>query len=146
MRFGLNSGIGVHLRMDFRPLMLSAGLGAVALAGPAFAQTYGSGPPPQQYHAEKDTSVTAVNQRPDANRVMQMHRVRMQMQRFTVANLERRRQLLADSARLLQVAAELNVEFQKAGDADPSLASKADLIEKLAHAVQEKMKLTVGPE
>ncbi len=142
MRFGPSSG--ERLRMGLR--VLGAGVAAVALAGPGFGQTYGSVPPPQQYHPEKDTSVTAVNQRPDANRLMQMRGVHLQMQRFAAANMERRRQLLADSAKLLQMAAELNLAYQRAGEADLSLTSKADLIEKLAHAVQEKMKLTVAPE
>ena len=119
---------------------------AIALAVAAgVGQTPTSSAPSAGYHPEKDTSVTAVNARPDANGLMKMHRSHLQMQRFTAANLERKRQLSADSERLFQLAAELSMGFQKAGEADLSLTAKADMIEKLAHAVQEKMKLIVAP-
>jgi hypothetical protein len=147
MTFGLSSGIRSWstARIDLRLQALGTGVIAFAVAAAAsVAQTPSTGSPSAGYHPEKDTSVTAVNVRPDANRLMQMHHTHLQMQRFAVANLERRRQLMDDSARLLQLAAELSIELQRAGDADLALASKADMIEKLAHAVQEKMKLTVA--
>jgi hypothetical protein len=147
MTLGLSPGIRSlsEVRMDLRLGALGAGVIAVALAGGASAaQTPSTGAPSAGYHPEKDTAVTAVNVRPDANRLMQMHRTHLQAQRFAVANLERRRQLLEDSARLLQLAAELSLEFQRAGEADLAQAAKAETIEKLAHAVQEKMKLTVA--
>ena len=146
MTLCLNPGIRfwptAHMGMVVRAL--GAGALAAVLSVAGSGQTYSSVPPPEGYHPEKDRAVTAVNQRPDANRLMQMHRAHLQMQRFAAANLERRRQMLADSARLLQLAAELSREFQTNGDADLSLAAKADMIEKLAHAVQEKMKLSVA--
>jgi len=147
MTFGLSPGIRSWsaARMELRLGALGAGVIAVALAGAAsVAQTPSTGEPSAGYHPEKDTAVTAVNARPDANRLMEMHRTHLQAQRFAVANLERRRQLLQDSARLLQLSAELSLEFQRAGEADLAQAAKADMIEKLAHAVQEKMKLTVA--
>lgn len=144
MAFGLSSGIHPTARTGLWLRAFGASAIAIELATACAGQSYGTVPPPEGYHAEKDTAVTAVNQRPDANRVLQMRRAHLQMQRFAVANLERRRQLLADSEQLLQLATELTVEFQKAGEANLSQTAKADMIEKLAHAVQEKMKLTVA--
>ena len=124
---------------------VAAGILGFALITPgSFAQAPAALTPPAGYHPEKDTSVTAVNQPPDANRIMEMRRTRVQMQRFAAANAERMRQLSADSARLAQLVSELNQELEKPGDINLALAAKASLIEKLAHAVQEKMKLTVG--
>src|SRR5215469_3731212 len=113
---------------------VAAGVLVLALAAPtASVQTPATLPP--GYHPEKDTSVTAVNQRPDANRMMQMRRMRLDEQRFVAANLERMRQLSADSARLLQIAAEVNAELGKTGEANLEMAAKVDAIEKLAHGV-----------
>jgi hypothetical protein len=147
MTLGLSPGIRFWTTARMGLCLRAFGVSAIALTlagAPFVGQTPTSLPPLGGYHPEKDTAVTAVNQPPDANRLMQLHRTHLQMQRFAVANLERKRQLLADSSRLLQLAAELSLEFQKAGEADLSLTAKADMIEKLAHAVQEKMKLTVA--
>lgn len=150
MTLGLSPGIRFWPTARTGLCVRAFGVSAIAIAlaaSSAFVgQTPSSVPPPAGYHPEKDTAVTAVNQRPDANRLMQLHRTHLQMQRFAVANLERKRQLLADSSRLLQLASELSMEFQKAGEADLSLTAKADMIEKLAHAVEEKMRLTVAAQ
>jgi hypothetical protein len=62
------------------------------------------------------------------------------------ANLKLKRQMNEDSSRLFQLAAELNAELEIAGaDVMPLMAAgKAERIEKLAHAVKEKMKLTMA--
>jgi hypothetical protein len=59
------------------------------------------------------------------------------------ANVERRKQIADDSARLLKMATELKAEVDKTTKDTLSLSviRKADEIEKLAHAVKEKMKL-----
>ncbi len=79
---------------------------------------------------------------------MQMERnaKRAQLQRYEAANAERKRQLEQDSAVLLQLAAELEAELEKAGfeAPPPSAVRKAETIEKLAHTVKEKMKLTAA--
>jgi len=99
----------------------------------------------QGYHPEKDTNVTAANQGPDIRRRLAMHSIRAQRQFFTAANAERKRQMSGDTARLLQLAAELNTELEKLGELDLPLAIKAEAIEKLARAVKDKMKLTMAP-
>ena len=99
------------------------------------------------YRPDKAASiVNPLNQRPDANRLMEINKKRIQNQRFAAANLERKRQMSDDSARLLQFAAELNAEVEQPGPQLLSLTvkAKADMIEKLAHAVKEKMKLTLA--
>jgi hypothetical protein len=85
---------------------------------------------------------------PDANQQMEM---REQAQKdsatnFTAANVERKKQISDDSAKLLKLATELKSEVDKTTKDTLSLGviRKADEIEKLAHSVKEKMKLTAG--
>jgi hypothetical protein len=67
-------------------------------------------------------------------------------QNFDAANIERRKQIADDSARLLKLATDLKSEVDKTTKDTLSLnvIRKADEIEKLAHTVKEKMKLTAG--
>jgi hypothetical protein len=62
------------------------------------------------------------------------------------ANLERKRQIADDSAKLLKLATDLKAEVDKTSKDTLSLGviRKAEEIEKLAHSVKEKMKLTMG--
>jgi nitric oxide reductase activation protein len=57
-------------------------------------------------------------------------------------NLDRQKQLVADTERLLNLANELKTEVDKSNKDTLSLdvIRKADEIEKLAHSVKEKMK------
>jgi hypothetical protein len=98
------------------------------------------------FRPDKATTVTPVNQLPDANSQWEINKKRIQVQKFEKANLERKRQMDEDSSRLFQLAAELNAELEMAGaDGLPLTAvGKAETIEKLAHAVKEKMKLTMA--
>ncbi len=100
------------------------------------------------FRPDKATTVTAVNKRPDANQLSEINRQRVQLQRFDAANAERKRQLNQDSARLLQIAEELNADLASVSDTGlPGAAStKAEMIEQLAHAVKEKMKLTLAAQ
>ena len=85
---------------------------------------------------------------PDANRQMEM-REQAEKDRsaeYSAANVERRKQISEDSSRLLKLAAELKTEVDKTSKDTLSLGiiRKADEIERLAHGVKEKMKLTMG--
>jgi len=86
------------------------------------------------------------NQPPDANAIMKMHENQAAKQNFEAANIERKKQIAEDSAKLLKLATELKTEVDKTTKDTLSLTviRKADEIEKLAHGVKEKMKLTVG--
>jgi hypothetical protein len=67
-------------------------------------------------------------------------------QRYAAANAERKKQIADDSAKLLKLATELKSEVDNTSKDTLSLSviRKADEIEKLAHGVKEKMKLSVG--
>jgi len=83
---------------------------------------------------------------PDSNKVNDINQQQTDKQNFEAANAERKKQINADSAKLLKLATELNTEVDKI-DKDTlsvSVIRKADAIEKLAHDLKEKMKLTVG--
>jgi IS30 family transposase len=77
---------------------------------------------------------------------MEMRERKAKQQNFEAANAERRRQIVQDSARLLRVAASLKAEVDATAKdtVSPSVMVKAGEIERLAHIVKEKMKLTVG--
>jgi len=83
---------------------------------------------------------------PDANAQMIMHEQAAKQQNFDAANIERRNQISEDSAKLLKLANDLKAEVEKTSKDTLSLSviRKADEIERLAHDVKEKMKLTVG--
>ena len=65
---------------------------------------------------------------------------------FEAVNMERKRQIADDSARLLKLATDLKTEVDKTSKDTLSLGviRKAEEIEKLARTVKEKMKLTMN--
>jgi hypothetical protein len=83
---------------------------------------------------------------PDANQQMEMRDQQTKKQSFEAANAERKKQIADDSAKLLKLATDLKAEVDNTSKDTLSLnvIRKADQIEKLAHSVKEKMKLTVG--
>jgi len=83
---------------------------------------------------------------PDANAQMEMRDQQTKKQSFVAANSERKKQIAEDSAKLLKLATDLKSEVDKTNKDTLSLnvIRKADEIERLAHSVKEKMKLTVG--
>jgi hypothetical protein len=88
----------------------------------------------------------AANRPPDANAQMAMREQQSRKANFDAANTERKRQIADDSAHLLKLASDLKTEVDKTSKDTLSLGviRKAEEIEKLAHAVKEKMKLTMG--
>ncbi len=95
---------------------------------------------------DKVPEVNPANRQPDAHIQAERNAKRAQVQRYEAANAERKRQLEQDSALLLQLASELEAELGKTGNEapPPSAVRKAETIEKLAHTVKEKMKLTAA--
>jgi hypothetical protein len=112
-----------------------------ALSG--FAQSTQSPPPRDPNWRMIPRSANPV---PDANAQMRMHEDNAKQQNFEAANAERKKQIADDSAKLLKLAADLKAEVDKTTKDTLSLTviRKADEIERLAHNVKEKMKLTVG--
>jgi hypothetical protein len=68
-----------------------------------------------------------------------------QARRMRMLNAERQKSLVADTVKLLKLANELNLVLAKEDSAAPTQAElrKVADIEKLAHSVKEKMKITV---
>ena len=87
-----------------------------------------------------------INHIPDANEQMKMNERQTQTKNMEAVNAERKRQLADESAKLLKLATDLKVEVDKTSKDTLSInvIRKADEIEKLAHDVKEKMKLTIG--
>jgi hypothetical protein len=88
-----------------------------------------------------------LNRIPDSNQANDINSQKDQKQSFEAANAERKKQIADDSAKLLKLATDLKTEVDKTSKDTLSIGviRKADAIEKLAHDVKEKMKLTVGP-
>ena len=124
----------VSRRWSWRPIgiaiLLAVGLGGTARSGPQSgnSQTTPAGPP------RSWTSSQVVFTPPPTAQ-----------SNFAAANAERKKQIAVDSARLLKLATDLKAEVDKTDKDTLSLnvIRKADEIEKLAHNVKEKMKLTV---
>jgi hypothetical protein len=122
----------------------------LAFLAPVAAHTQNSGtsqtpltsPPP------RPTSILLpeANRPPDANAQMEMRDQQNKKQNFAAANAERKKQISDDSTRLLKMASDLKAAVDKTSKDTLSLdvIRKADEIERLAHNVKEKMKLTMG--
>jgi hypothetical protein len=123
---------------------LTAGT-AVALAVlPSFVRTIAAQSQPRPH----PIILPEANRLPDANDQMEMREKNMKKQQFEAANNERLRQMNKESEGLLTVAMALKAEVDnsnKSGQLSANAIRKADTIEKLAHNVKEKMKLTVAP-
>jgi len=83
---------------------------------------------------------------PDSNEANQINTQEARRRNFEAINAERKREMMADSERLLKLATDLKAEVNKTGKDQLSIFEirKAEEIEKLAHGVIEKMQLTVG--
>jgi hypothetical protein len=101
---------------------------------------------PASPNPERPTLSPEANRVPDANQQMEMRDQQTKTQNYAAANAERKKQIADDSARLLKLATDLKAEVDKTSKDTLSLnvIRKADEIERLAHSVKEKMKLTVG--
>jgi hypothetical protein len=132
-------------RPDLASLIAAAFLVIVAtVAVPqAFAQNVSDPGTPAPH-----TSILlpAVNRPPDANARMEMRDQQTRKKNFDAANAERKRQITEDSALLLKLANDLKGELEKTPEDALSVSElrKIEDIERLAHNVQQKMKLTIG--
>jgi hypothetical protein len=102
---------------------------------------------PAGFQPDKAALPSPINQLPDANAQMENREKQTKTQKFEAANGERKKQISEDSTKLLTMAIALKAEVDKTTKDTLSLnvIRKAEEIEKLAHSVKEKMKLTVGP-
>ncbi len=125
-------------RRLFRTARAVTGLFAVG-AMLAVAQKMPGNPNP-----EKPSPDPSANRLPDKNDQMQQQHVKAAS--YAAANTERLKQNADDAAQLLQLATELKKEVDKT-DKDTlsiNVIRKAEMIEKLARGVKQKMKVTTG--
>ena len=117
-------------------------LAPLTASGQSTSQTLLSNPPPRP----SGVLIPEANRIPDANQQMEMREEQTKKQNFEAANLERKKQIAEDSAKLLKLATDLKTEIDKTNKDTLSLSviRKAEEIERLAHIVKEKMKLTMG--
>jgi len=85
---------------------------------------------------------------PDVNQQMLMHQQQAKQQNFEAVNAERRKIIADESTLLLKLATDLKAEVDKTNKDTLSInvIRRADLVEKLAHDMKEKMKLSIGPK
>lgn len=123
---------------------LFAGLGLIALLACSVQRLHSQSA--SQLDPNRPYLVPEANRLPDANDQMKLHEQQTRKQSFEAANVERKKQIADDSTRLLKLATDLKAEVDKTNKDTLSLSviRKADEIEKLAHNVKEKMKLTVA--
>jgi hypothetical protein len=113
----------------------------------AFSQATPTPQKPTNQAEPKPTTLLRpeANRLPDANDIMKMRAEKVNKVKFEAANLERKRQLDEDSVALLKLAAEVNDNVaQTAHTSQSELLRKVQEIERLAHNVQVKMKLTMS--
>jgi hypothetical protein len=120
---------------------------ALAMLATAY-EVSSQSPPPQEQSQNPDKPLQSpdANRPPDPNAQMAMHDEQGKNKNVDAANIERKRQITDESARLLKLASDLKAEVDKTSKDTLSLGviRKAEEIEKLAHNVKEKMKLTMG--
>jgi len=110
----------------------------------ALASTVGLGQQPRESKTPEIDSQS--NPLPDANQQMLMRQQQARKQSFEAVNAERKKIIADESTMLLKLATDLKTEVDKTDKDTLSLSviRKAEVIEKLARDVKEKMKLTVG--
>jgi hypothetical protein len=106
------------------------------------ALSMGNSQPPLPGHSVQEPS-TVMQTKPASADIANVPTVAPQHQ---TAEQERRNEITADTAKLLQLANELKVEMDKSSKDMLSLSvvRKAEEIEKLAHKVRERMKSSMG--
>jgi hypothetical protein len=129
-----------------RYFRLAVVAGSLSVAA-AIALVAGAPAPGQQQTGPNKPYLTpGANGLPDANNQVKLGDQQAKEQSLGAANAERKKQLCDESAELLTLAMDLKAEVDKTNKDMLSLnvIRKADEIEKLAHNVKEKMKLTGG--
>lgn len=122
------------------------GIAACIAMAAVLATTTGNSqqtPPPRSPHP---ILLPEANHLPDVNDQMKMHEHNVKQQNFEAANVERKRQIDDETAKLLVLARDLKSKMDKLGNEPlpPVLVKEASVIEILANDVKLKMKMTVG--
>jgi len=122
---------GCRLSATGRVLVAILLVGFCSTACKALAQQNGSYVP------------NAVNRMPDANERDKMQQARADDQRIESANAERKKQICADSEKLLKMATDLKGDLEKTSKDTLSVDTihKIDAIQKLAKDMKDKLRL-----
>jgi len=120
--------------------------GALIFAAVDRGQQAPTGQPVAAGGTDRPASVPQANHSTAANQPIQTQDSTPKNLIGDAGGAARKKQFSDESARLLKLANELKVEVDKSDKDTLSIAviKKADEIEKLAHSVREKMKLTVA--
>ncbi len=126
-----------------RAIMFAVGTLMLLVALPVCAQggQTANGPPKPVGYV-----LPEANRPPDANDRMVMQQEHQKAEDFERVNAARLRQINDESNKLLILARDLKAKVDLAGTKPlpPELIKEAEVIELLAHDVQQKMKVTVG--
>ncbi len=132
------------------PIRLTTRIGVltVALALAGSLRSPGQEPQAPPIRPPHPILLPEANHLPDANDQMMMREQQNQdkSKDYAAANAERKKQIAGDTAALLKLAGDLKAEVDKTNKDTLSIdvIRKADEIERLAHSVKEKMKLSAG--
>lgn len=87
-----------------------------------------------------------LNRVPDSNQANDINGQQTKNKSFEAVNAARKKQISEETVKLLKLATDLKAEVDKTNQDTLSVGviRKADEIEKLAHDIKDKMKLTVG--
>ena len=83
----------------------------------------------------------------DANRLMEdSMKHQDNLKRFELMNVQRQKDMTSDTAKLIELAHQLKIQTDKGTPNAPSMLEirKAEMIEKLAHSIQGKMRASVS--
>ena len=122
----------------------------VALAGSSIClgaqEGIGSSGTPGGIRTDRVNVPSPINQPPDANAQLRARHRRGDQLNFDAANALRQQQITDEATKLLILARDLNFQLERLGGDPPSarLMREIEVIERIAHAVQQKMTLTVG--
>jgi len=130
------------LKRSVLPWARALGIGILVVAV-AIALAPKVGGAPQSSFPHVPPEITRI---PNSNQVDNINAQKSADQSFEAANAERKKQIADDSSKLLKLATDLKTEVDKTNKDTLSInvIRKAEAIEKLAHDVKEKMKLSVG--
>ena len=152
MPAGLNDRIQARLNLIMAAgfhgsIVRAAVCASLALVGASFVPAQ-SPSPPAGLRTDQLDRPEAISAPPDRNAQMLSRHRRMRQQDFSRINAVRLQQIGDASDKLLALAMDLRSRMAKAGnESPPSLVIReAEIIERLAQEVQQKMTLTVGAE
>jgi hypothetical protein len=130
----------IRIKFPWRGLAASVGL-LIFVAGAAQTTVQQQ----RSLNPDKPLVMPEANRPPDANEQMKMREKKDRQLAYDALNMKRKKQIADASTQLVTLAMALKAEEERTADGKltPSMLRKAAEIERLAHDVKEKMKVTV---